>query len=40
MSLSFAQMIVHLVFFTKNREAWLPDDNRDDLHAYIVGLLI
>ena len=40
MSLSFVQMIVHLVFFTKNREAWLPDDNRDDLHTYIVGFLI
>ena len=40
MSLSFAQMIVHLVLFTMNRDAWLPDDNRDDLHTYIVGFLM
>ncbi|MBL4640709.1 MAG: transposase [Verrucomicrobiales bacterium] len=39
MSQSLAQIIVHLVFSTKNREAWLSDDNRDDLHAYICGIV-
>ena len=39
MSQSLAQIIVHLVFSTKNREAWLSDDKRDDLHAYICGIV-
>jgi putative transposase len=32
---SLAQIIVHLVFSTKNREAWLSDD----LHAYMEGIV-
>jgi REP element-mobilizing transposase RayT len=36
---SLAQILVHLVFSTKNREALLPDDLRDELHAYIGGIV-
>lgn len=35
---SLAQILVHLVFSTKNREALLADDIRDELHAYIGGI--
>ncbi len=35
---SLAQILVHLVFSTKNREALLGDDIRDELHAYIGGI--
>ena len=36
---SLSQILVHLVFSTKNREAWLADSIRDELHAYIGGIL-
>ena len=36
---SLAQILVHLVFSTKNRKAILADDIRDDLHAYIGGIV-
>ena len=36
---SLSQMLAHLVFSTKNREARLLDSDRDDLHAYIGGIL-
>jgi len=36
---SLAQILVHLVFSTKNREAVLGDDTRDELHAYIGGIV-
>jgi putative transposase len=36
---SLAQILVHLVFSTKHREASLPDDLRDELHAYIGGIV-
>ncbi|MBP7140424.1 MAG: IS200/IS605 family transposase [Opitutaceae bacterium] len=36
---SLAQILVHLVFSTKNREAVLGDDARDELHAYIGGIV-
>ena len=36
---SFAQILVHLVFSTKNRDPLLADDIRDDLHAYIGGIV-
>ncbi|MEZ5440918.1 MAG: transposase [Lysobacterales bacterium] len=36
---SLAQMLVHLVFSTRHREAWLSDDVRDELHAYIGGII-
>jgi REP element-mobilizing transposase RayT len=36
---SLAQILVHLVFSTKNREAWLADDIRDELHTYVGGIV-
>ena len=36
---SLAQILVHLVFSTKNREALLAEDFRDELHAYIGGIV-
>ncbi|MBL9154855.1 MAG: transposase [Verrucomicrobiales bacterium] len=36
---SLAQILVHLVFSTKNREPWLTDAIRDELHAYIGGIV-
>jgi REP element-mobilizing transposase RayT len=36
---SLARLLAHIVFSTKNREAVLLDDIRDDLHAYIGGIL-
>lgn len=36
---SLAQILVHLVFSTKNREALLADEHRDELHGYIGGIL-
>lgn len=39
MSQSLAQILVHLVFSTKNREPWLAEDIRDELHAYIGGIV-
>jgi putative transposase len=39
MSQSLAQILMHLVFSTKNREAVLGDDIRDELHAYIGGIV-
>jgi len=39
MTQSLAQILVHLVFSTKNREALLTDDIRDELHAYIGGIV-
>jgi len=36
---SLAQLLVHLVFSTKNREPVLTDDVRDELHAYIGGII-
>jgi len=39
MSQSLANIIVHLVFSTKGRRQLLRDEERDQLHAYIVGIL-
>ena len=36
---SLAHILVHLVFSTKNRDALLADDIRDELHAYIGGIV-
>jgi len=36
---SLARVVVHLVFSTKNREAWIPTEVRGDLHAYLGGVL-
>ncbi len=36
---SFCQLYGHLVFSTKNRQCWLDDKVRDDIHAYRAGIL-
>jgi putative transposase len=36
---SLAQILVHVVFSTKNREPILDDAIRTDLHAYIGGIV-
>lgn len=36
---SLSSLLVHLVFSTKNREPWLTDSVRDELHAYIGGTI-
>ena len=36
---SLARVMVHLVFSTKNREAWIAREVRGDLHAYLGGVL-
>src|SRR5215216_145430 len=36
---SLAQILVHVVFSTKNREAFLELSIRDELHAYIGGIV-
>lgn len=39
MSQSLANIVVHLVFGTKNRRQLLRDVERGQLHAYITGIL-
>ncbi len=39
MSQSLANIIVHLVFSPKGRRQILRDEERDQLHAYITGIL-
>ncbi len=36
---SLARILVHLVFSTKNREDVLSGGIRDELHAYIGGIV-
>jgi len=36
---SLAQILVHFVFSTKNREPWIAHSIRDDLHGYIGGIV-
>jgi len=36
---SLAQILVHLVFSTKDRAPLLPDALRDELHGYIGGIV-
>ena len=36
---SLANILVHLVFSTKDRTRWIDDDWRDDLHGYIGGII-
>lgn len=36
---SLAQILVHLVFSTKNREGWLLREIRDGLHGYVGGIV-
>jgi REP element-mobilizing transposase RayT len=40
MAQSLSKILVHLIFSTKNRESYLQDDIRDELHRYIAGVLI
>ena len=39
MAQSLAKIIIHIVFSTKNRESLLSPSIRNDLFAYIVGIL-
>jgi REP element-mobilizing transposase RayT len=39
MSQSLANILVHLVFSTRDRTPWINDEWRDDLHAYIGGVI-
>ena len=39
MSQSLAQILVHLIFSTKNRECILADDVRTELHPYMATIL-
>jgi REP element-mobilizing transposase RayT len=36
---SLANLLVHLIFSTKDRRPLIRDDVREHLHAYIVGIL-
>ncbi len=36
---SLIKNLVHLVYSTKHRQPWLPDDVRDGLFAYQAALL-
>jgi len=36
---SLARLDIHLVFSTKNREQWLSNSIRDELHAYMATVL-
>jgi len=38
-SQSLSQVLVHLIFSTKNREAWQSQEIRNELHAYIGGIV-
>lgn len=37
MAQSLSQIILHLVFSTKNRERWIDQNVRLNLHAYLAG---
>ncbi len=37
MAQSLSQILLHLVFSTKNREPWLTPGIRPNLHAYLAG---
>ncbi len=37
MAQSLAKIALHIVFSTKNRERWIEDSFRSDLHAYLAG---
>ena len=34
---SLSKILLHVVFSTKNRENWIPQDIHQDLHAYLAG---
>jgi len=39
MAQSLAKVYVHLIFSTKGRTRWLTGEVRNELHAYLVGIL-
>ncbi len=39
MSQSLANIVIHLVFSTKKRQQLIRDEERGQLHAYMVGIL-
>ena len=39
MSQSLVKNLVHLVYSTKHRKPWIPDEIRDGLYAYQAGIL-
>lgn len=36
---SLSNLLTHVIFSTKNREPFLTDACRDEMHAYLVGIL-
>ncbi len=38
MSQSFVKNLIHLVYSTKHRQAWIPKEHRDGLFAYQAGI--
>jgi REP element-mobilizing transposase RayT len=38
MSQSLVQNLVHLIYSTKNRRHWIPQEHREDLFAYQAGV--
>jgi REP element-mobilizing transposase RayT len=38
MSQSLVKNLLHLVYSTKHRQAWIPEDVRDRLYAYQAGI--
>jgi len=36
---SLSNLLTHVIFSTKNREAFLTEACRDEMHAYLVGVL-
>jgi len=38
MSQSLVKNLLHLVFSTKNRQLWIPEEHRDGLYAYMAGI--
>ena len=39
MAQSFSKIYLHLVFSTKDRRKIIPKDRKEDLHAYLAGIL-
>ena len=39
MSQSLSKIYIHLIFSTKNREAWITSNTRQPLHNYMAGIL-
>jgi putative transposase len=38
MSQSLVKNLIHLIFSTKHRKPWIPEDIRDSLFAYQAGI--